>query len=111
MQEVDEACKLILQVRKQKAFLQNVFREKEEMIQTCQSQQQKLQKMDADRMEWQRKIIEAEREKRDLLERMEQECQNNRQSAKKMEKLKRDLEKLQSDSLRRHCIDNSDYNS
>ena len=50
------------------------------------------------RTEWQRKVIEAEREKRDFLERIEQESQSGRQSAKKLEKVKRDLEKQAADS-------------
>ena len=50
------------------------------------------------RTEWQRKVIEAEREKRDFLERIEQEAQSGRQSAKKLEKVKRDLDKMGADS-------------
>lgn len=50
------------------------------------------------RTEWQRKVIEAEREKRDFLERIEQESQSGRQSAKKLEKVKRDLEKQGAES-------------
>ena len=43
-------------------------------------------------------MIEAEREKRDFLERIEQEAQSGRQSAKKLEKVKRDLDKMGADS-------------
>ena len=45
------------QIRKQKSFLQNVFREKEELAQLCVNQTAKLSKLESERMEWQRKII------------------------------------------------------
>ena len=56
------------QIRKQKSFLQNVFREKEELAQLCVNQTAKLSKLESERMEWQRKIIQTEREKRDHLD-------------------------------------------
>ena len=37
------------QVRKQKSFLQGVFREKEEMVTTCHTLQQKIARLEADR--------------------------------------------------------------
>ena len=59
------------QIRKQKSFLQNVFREKEELAQLCVNQTAKLSKLESERMEWQRKIIQIEREKRDHLEKLD----------------------------------------
>ena len=75
------------QVRKQKSFLQSVFREKEELAQLCVNQTAKLSKLETERMEWQRKIIQIEREKRDFLERLDQEKQGHQQSVKKFEKV------------------------
>merc|ERR1711902_317950 len=85
------------QIKKQKAFLQGVFKDKEELAQLCVTQSNKLGKLENERMEWQRKIIEAEREKRDYLERLDGEQQAHRQSVKKFEKQKRDLDKVQAD--------------
>lgn len=86
------------QVRRQKTFLQKTFREKEELAQMCVSQAAKLTKLEGERMEWQRKIIETERERRTFQERMDQEQQAHRQSVKKFEKLKRDSDKVLADS-------------
>jgi len=72
------------QIKKQKAFLQGVFKDKEELAQLCVTQSNKLGKLENERMEWQRKIIEAEREKRDYLERLDGEQQSHRQSVKKI---------------------------
>lgn len=66
------------QIKKQKAFLQGVFKDKEELAQICVTQSNKLSKLEHERMEWQRKIIEAEREKRDYLERLDGEQQAHR---------------------------------
>merc|ERR1712141_18766 len=71
--------------------------DKEELAQLCVTQSNKLGKLENERMEWQRKIIEAEREKRDYLERLDGEQQSHRQSVKKFEKMKRDLDKVQAD--------------
>jgi hypothetical protein len=76
------------QIRKQKSFLQSVFREKEELAQLCVNQTAKLAKLESERMEWQRKIIMTEREKRDHLEKLDKEKQDHQQSVKKFEKVK-----------------------
>ncbi|TRY74800.1 hypothetical protein TCAL_07117 [Tigriopus californicus] len=86
------------QLKKQKVFLQTVFKEKDELATTCANQAGKLQRLENERQEWQKKIIEAEREKRDLAEKLTQEEQSRSQSVKKLEKQKRDLEKMQSES-------------
>jgi hypothetical protein len=66
------------QIKKQKTFLQGVFRDKEELAQMCVTQANKITKLEQSRMDWQRKIIEAEREKRDYLERLDGEQQSHR---------------------------------
>lgn len=38
----------------------------------CHNQSNKLAKLESERQEWQRRIIESEREKRDFLERIDQ---------------------------------------
>jgi hypothetical protein len=38
----------------------------------CHNQNNKLAKLESERQEWQRRIIESEREKRDFLERIDQ---------------------------------------
>ena len=65
-------------LKKQKNFLQGVFRDKEELAQMCVTQANKITKLEQSRMDWQRKIIEAEREKRDYLERLDGEQQSHR---------------------------------
>ena len=42
--------------------------------------------------------IQAEREKRDMIEKLEQERQSGIQAVKKLDKFKRDFEKIQQDS-------------
>ena len=66
------------QIKKQKSFLQGVFKDKEELAQMCVTQSNKLSKLENERTEWQRKIIEIEREKRDYLERLDGEQQAHR---------------------------------
>ena len=66
------------QIKKQKSFLQGVFRDKEELAQMCVTQTNKIAKLEQARTEWQRKIIEAEREKRDYLERLDGKQQAHR---------------------------------
>ena len=66
------------QIKKQKSFLQGVFKDKEELAQLCVTQSNKLSKLENERTEWQRKIIEIEREKRDYLERLDGEQQAHR---------------------------------
>ena len=66
------------QIKKQKAFLQGVFRDKDELTQMCVNQANKLAKLENDRTDWQRKIIEAEREKRNYMERLDGEQQAHR---------------------------------
>ncbi len=73
-----EEADFALEIRKQKAVLQGVFRDKEELAQICVTQSNKLSKLENERTEWQRKIIEAEREKRDYLERLDGEQQAHR---------------------------------
>lgn len=66
------------QIKKQKSFLQGVFKDKEELAQLCVNQSNKMAKLEHERTEWQRKIIETEREKRDYLERLDGEQQAHR---------------------------------
>ena len=66
------------QIKKQKSFLQGFFKEKEELAQLCVNQANKMSKLEHERTEWQRKIIEIEREKRDYLERLDGEQQAHR---------------------------------
>jgi hypothetical protein len=62
------------------------------------NQSNKISKLEGERMEYQKKIIEAEREKRDFHDKLEQERQAGIQALKKLEKQKRDLERLQQES-------------
>ena len=55
-------------------YIQGVFREKEELAHVCHGQQSKLSRLESERQEWQRKIIETEREKRDILEKVKEKC-------------------------------------
>ncbi|XP_040567448.2 LOW QUALITY PROTEIN: uncharacterized protein [Lepeophtheirus salmonis] len=82
------------QFEQQKVFLQNALKDKENLSIVCSNQSAKLNKLESERNEWQRKIIETEREKRDLMDRITQE---GSQSLKKIEKQKRDHEKIQTE--------------
>jgi septation ring formation regulator EzrA len=73
-------------------------RDKEELGVIVANQSNKISKLEGERMEYQKKIIEAEREKRDFHDKLEQERQAGIQALKKLEKQKRDLERLQQES-------------
>ena len=47
------------QIKKQKTFLQGVFRDKEELAQMCVTQANKIAKLEHDKSEWQRKFVHA----------------------------------------------------
>ncbi|CAB4064336.1 unnamed protein product [Lepeophtheirus salmonis] len=51
------------QFEQQKVFLQNALKDKENLSIVCSNQSAKLNKLESERNEWQRKIIETEREK------------------------------------------------
>jgi vacuolar-type H+-ATPase subunit I/STV1 len=74
------------------------IRDKEELGVIVANQSNKISKLEGERMEYQKKIIEAEREKRDFHEKLEQERQAAIQALKKLEKQKRDLERLQQEA-------------
>ena len=93
-----EEADFVDQVKKSKSFIQNIIKDKEELGVVVGSQAGKIQKLEGERMDYQKKIIEAEREKRDFHDRLEQERQAGMQAVKKIEKQKRDFEKLQQES-------------
>ena len=93
-----EETDFVDQVKKSKAFIQAVIKDKEELGSIVTNQAGKIARLEAQKQDYQKKIIEAGREKRDFQERMEQERQSGIQAVKKIEKFKRDFEKLQQDS-------------
>lgn len=93
-----EESDFVDQVKKSKAFIQSVIRDKEELGVIVANQSNKISKLEGERMEYQKKIIESEREKRDFHDKLEQERQAGIQALKKLEKQKRDLERLQQES-------------
>merc|ERR1711981_1307656 len=80
-----EEADFVEQVKKSKAFIQSVIKDKEELAQLVASHQAKIHKLEGERMEYQKKIIEAvarlgqemaqleklEREKKDMMARLD----------------------------------------
>jgi len=59
-----EEADFVDQVKKSKAFIQNVIKDKEELGVLVSNQTSKIKKLEIERMDYQKRIIEAEREKK-----------------------------------------------
>merc|ERR1711974_219565 len=93
-----EEADFVEQVKKSKAFIQSVIKDKEELAQLVAGHQAKIHKLEGERMEHQKKIIEAERDRRNFQEKLETEKQNGLSTLKQMEAQRMDHQKLQQDA-------------
>ena len=93
-----EEADFVEQVKKSKAFIQSVIKDKEELAQLVASHQAKIHKLEGERMEYQKKIIEAERDRRNFQEKLETEKQNGSVTLRQMEAQKLEHQKLQQDA-------------
>ena len=58
----------------------------------------KIKKLELERMDYQKKIIEAERDKRDFTEKLEQERQSTCQTIQRLDLQKHEYDRLQAES-------------
>merc|ERR1719412_1031369 len=90
-----EEADFVEQVKKSKAFIQSVIKDKEELAQMVASHQAKIHKLEGERMEYQKKIIEAERDRRNFQERLEAEKANGSATLRQMEAQRMEHQQLQ----------------
>merc|ERR1719309_707315 len=93
-----EESDFVDQVKKSKAFIQKVIKDKEELGIIVANHTSKIKKLEVERMDYQKRIIEAEREKRDFNDKLEHERQNSLQALQRIEQQKQEYEKLQRES-------------
>ena len=93
-----EEADFVDQVKKSKAFIQSVIKDKEELAVMVSGHQQKIHKLEGERMEYQKKIIEAERDRRSFQEKLQAEQQSSMQALRQIEGQKREYERLQQDT-------------
>jgi len=86
------------QVKKSKAFIANLIKDKEELGLLVANHTMKINKLEGERMDYQKRIIEAERLKRDFHDKLEQEKQNSITAINNIEKQKEEFETLQKQS-------------
>merc|ERR1712025_528061 len=87
-----------IQVKKCKAFIASLIKDKEELGALVANHTSKISKLEGERMDYQKRIIEAERLKRDFHDKLEQEKQNSLMAIRNIEKQKQDFETLQKES-------------
>ena len=58
----------------------------------------KIKKLELERMDYQKKIIEAERDKRDFTDKLEQERQSTYQTMQRLDLQKQEYDRLQAES-------------
>jgi len=93
-----EEADFVDQVKKSKAFIQKVIKDKEELGMLVANHTSKIKKLEVERMDYQKRIIEAEREKRDFNDKLEHERQNSLQALQRIEQQKQEYEKLHQES-------------
>ena len=93
-----EETDFVEQVKKSKAFIQSVIRDKEELAGLVASHQNKIHKLEGERMEYQKKIIEAERDRRNFQVKLEQEQVSSAQTLKQIEAQRNEYDNLQRDA-------------
>lgn len=93
-----EEADFVDQVKKSKAFIQKVIKDKEELGMLVANHTSKIKKLEVERMDYQKRIIEAEREKRDFNDKLEHERQGSLQALQRIEQQKQEYEKLHQES-------------
>ena len=93
-----EEADFVDQVKKSKSFIQKIIKDKEELGLMVANHSSKIKKLELERMDYQKKIIEAERDRRNFQEKLETEKQNGSVTLRQMEAQKMEHQKLQQDA-------------
>ena len=93
-----EEADFVEQVKKSKAFIQKIIKDKEELGVMVANQSSKVKKLELERMDYQKRIIEAEREKRDFDKKLENEKQSTYQAMQRLEHQKSEYDRLHQES-------------
>ena len=93
-----EEADFVDQVKKSKSFIQKIIKDKEELGLMVANHSSKIKKLELERMDYQKKIIESERDKRDFTEKLEHERQATYQTLQRLELQKQEYERLQQES-------------
>ena len=93
-----EEADFVDQVKKSKSFIQKIIKDKEELGLMVANHSSKIKKLELERMEYQKKIIAAERDKRDFTDKLEQERQATSQTLQRFEQQKQEFDRLQAES-------------
>ena len=93
-----EEADFVDQVKKSKSFIQKIIKDKEELGLMVANHAGKIKKLELERMDYQKRIIEAERDKRDFNEKLDHERQATFQTLQRLEQQKAEYERLQQES-------------
>ena len=93
-----EETDFVEQVKKSKAFIQKIIKDKEDLGVMVASHTSKIKKLELERMDYQKRIIEAEREKRHFDDRLENERQSTMAALQRLENQKQEYDKLHQES-------------
>ena len=93
-----EETDFVEQVKKSKAFIQKIIKDKEDLGMMVANHQGKIKKLELERMDYQKRIIEAEREKRAFDDKLESEKQSTYQAVQRLEQQKAEYDKLHMES-------------
>ena len=93
-----EETDFVEQVKKSKAFIQKIIKDKEDLGMMVANHQGKIKKLELERMDYQKRIIEAEREKRAFDDKLESEKQLTYQAVQRLEQQKAEYDKLHMES-------------
>merc|ERR1719481_1248702 len=80
-----EEADFVDQVKKSKSFIQKIIKDKEELGLMVANHSSKIKKLELERMDYQKRIIEAEREKRHFDEKLDTEKQSTFQAMQRLE--------------------------
>ena len=93
-----EETDFVDQVKKSKSFIQKIIKDKEELGLMVANHAGKIKKLELERMDYQKRIIEAERDKRDFNEKLDHERQATFQTLQRLEQQKAEYDRLQQES-------------
>ena len=93
-----EESDFVDQVKKSKAFIQKIIKDKEDLGVMVANHTGKIKKLELERMDYQKRIIEAEREKRHFDDRLENERQSTMAALQRLENQKQEYDKLHQES-------------
>jgi len=81
-----EETDFVDQVKKSKSFIQKIIKDKEELGLMVANHAGKIKKLELERMDYQKRIIEAERDKRDFNEKLDHERQATFQTLQRLKR-------------------------